>query len=99
MSDVVCPDCDSADKDIEKVVVKQSRGRGRPKSIAPIGKILIPMRRRARGRPRNAEQPNLQIKQPRGLLRKILEAVLGDEDDDAKSDENNNTFEEEPILT
>ena len=35
MSDVVCPDCDSADKDIEKVAVKQSRGRGRPKSIAP----------------------------------------------------------------
>ena len=28
-----------------------------------------------------------------------MEAVLGDEDDDAKSDENNNTVEEEPILT
>ena len=35
MSDVVCSECDSADNDIEKVVVKQSRGRGRPKSIAP----------------------------------------------------------------
>ena len=32
MSDVVCPECDSADKDIEKVVVKQSRGRGQSKS-------------------------------------------------------------------
>ena len=99
MSDVVCPECDSADKDTDKVVVKQSRGRGRPKSVAPTGKILIPLQRRARGRPRNVEQPNLQIKQPRGRPRKILEAVLGDEDDDTKSDENNNTVEEEPILT
>ena len=38
MSDVVCPECDCAEKDIEKGVVKQSGGRGRPKSLLLLEK-------------------------------------------------------------
>lgn len=102
LSDILCPDCFKSDEDDDKVN-KRMRGRGR--SVVKTGKILIPLQRKGRGRPRKEiSSQESTVKRGRGRPKKDVSQVEGTNDDlnegsSVHVDGNHNDAPSEEILT